>query len=198
LAVASIPRTYTCSEYLALERAADSKSEFVNGHIYAMAGASRQHVLISGNTHIALDSHLRDKPCEIYESDMRTKVEATGFYTYPDVVVVCGEPRFESSDGDVLLNPIVIIEVLSSSTEAYDRGDKFAQYRKLTSLKEYILIAQNRALVEQYVRQGNKWLLTEVSNLADVVVFESLGCSISLQEIYRKVEFTNPIAGDLR
>src|SRR5919198_4874617 len=123
-----IPPDYTPEEYLALERAARHKSEYVNGRIYALAGASRAHNLIVVNVSAELRAQLRGRPCETYASDMRVKVSQTGLYTYPDVVVVCGEPRFEDAQVDTLLNPTVIIEVLSESTESYDRGEKFAHY----------------------------------------------------------------------
>ena len=127
---------YTPEQYLELERKAPYKNEFVNGHIYAMSGASRAHNLITGNTHREVSSQLRGRPCETYVSDMRVKVNTTGLYTYPDVVVVCGEIRFDDAQKDTLLNPTVLIEVLSPSTEAYDRGEKFAHYRRLASLQE--------------------------------------------------------------
>src|SRR5206468_6291774 len=118
-------------------------SEYINGQIYAMSGASREHNLIVVNLIRELSSQLRGRPCEVYASDMRVKVRPTGMYTYPDVVAVCGEPRFEDEQVDTLVNPAVIVEVLSPSTEAYDRGQKFAHYRKLESLTEYVLVAQN-------------------------------------------------------
>ena len=127
---------YTPEQYLELERKAPYKNEFVNGQIYAMPGASRAHNLITGNTHREVSSQLRGRPCETYVSDMRVKVNTTGLYTYPDVVVVCGEIRFDDAQKDTLLNPTVLIEVLSPSTEAYDRGEKFAHYRRLASLQE--------------------------------------------------------------
>jgi len=187
--VAVQPR-FTPEEYLALERKATTKSEYLNGHIYAMAGASREHNLITGNIFGELRSQLRERPCEAYVNDMRLKISATGLYTYPDVAVVCGEPRFEDIDLDTLLNPIVLVEVLSPSTEAYDRGEKFAHYRRLESLQEYILVAQDCVRVEHYLRQGEQWLLTELSNLDDVLHLVSISCDLSLHEIYTRVEFS--------
>jgi Uma2 family endonuclease len=131
----------TPEEYLARERQVDTKSEFYDGELFAKAGASRSHNLIVGNVTGELRAQLRGRPCEVYPADMRVKVSETGLYAYPDVVVVCGEPRFEDEHLDTLLNPTVIVDVLSPSTEAYDRGEKFAQYRKLASLREYVLIA---------------------------------------------------------
>jgi Uma2 family endonuclease len=130
------------AEYLALERAAEHRHEYVSGRVYAMTGASREHNVIATNTSRALGNQLSGRPCETYQSDMRVKVSETGMYTYPDVVVACGTPAFEDAYVDTLLNPTVIIEVLSPSTEAYDRGEKFAHYRRLPSLREYLLIAQ--------------------------------------------------------
>lgn len=179
----------TPEKYLALERKAKVKSEFFNGRIYAMAGASREHNLITVNISGELHSQLREKPCELYVNDMRLKVSPTGLYTYPDIAVVCDAPRFEDLHSDTLLNPIVLIEVLSPSTEAYDRGEKFAHYRRLESLQEYILITQERVRVELYLRQGEQWLLTEMSTLDDVVHLKSIGCELPLREIYAKITF---------
>jgi Uma2 family endonuclease len=181
--------TFTAEEYLAIERTADHRSELVNGRIYAMSGASRRHNLITLNLGGELRSRLRGRPCEAYVSEMRVKVSQTGMYTYPDVVVLCDPPKLEDSHGDTLLNPGVIIEVLSDSTEKYDRGDKFAHYRKLESLREYILISQSRMLVEQYVRHGDHWMLSEISDPAEALRVETLGCEDPLAEIYDRVEF---------
>jgi Uma2 family endonuclease len=183
---------YTPEEYLALERKAEYKSEYINGQIYAMSGASREHNLIALNLASELRSQLKGKPCEVYASDMRVKVGPAGTYTYPDVVAVCGEPRFEDAQLDTLVNPTVIIEVLSQSTEAYDRGEKFAHYRDLESLTDYILVAQNRIRVEHYVRYGDtgeQWMLTPISNLGSKLHLASIGCDVSLHDIYDRVEF---------
>jgi len=178
----------TPEQYLALERKATTKSEYLNGYVYAMAGASREHNLIAGNIFGELRFQLRGRPCEVYVNDMRLKVSSTGLYTYPDVAVVCDGPRFEDTHLDTLLNPIVLVEVLSPSTEAYDRGEKFAHYRRLESLQEYFLVAQDRIRVEHYLRQGEQWLLTELSDLDDVLHAVSIGCDLPLREIYAKVE----------
>ncbi len=178
----------TPEEYLAKERKALTKSEYRNGQIYAMPGASRKHNLIT--THIVgeLYIQLRDRSCEVYPSDMRVKVSSIGTYTYPDVIVVCDEPQFEDSHFDTLLNPTVLIEVLSPSTAAYDRGDKFAAYQKLDSLREYVLISQDRVCVEHYLRRGQEWDLTEFRSLNDVFHLVSIGCALSLRAIYAKVQ----------
>ncbi|MBI1299818.1 Uma2 family endonuclease [bacterium] len=179
----------TPEEYLEKERTAEAKSEYRDGETYAMAGASRAHNLITLNTAGELRSALRSRPCETYMNDMRVKVAKSRLYTYPDVVVVCGEPRFEDSKGDVLMNPTVIVEVLSPSTASYDRGDKFFHYRRLPSLQEYVLIAQDSRRVEHYTRQGDQWLLTEFSESDQIVIFPTIACQIPLTEIYARVEF---------
>jgi len=190
MSVAEVQPHLTPEEYLALERKAITKSEYLNDHIYAMAGASREHNLITGNVFGELRSQLRDQPCEAYVNDMRLKISPTGLYTYPDVAVVCDEPRFEDTHFDTLLNPVVLVEVLSPSTEAYDRGEKFAHYRRLECLQEYILVAQDCVRVEHYLRQGEQWLLTELSNPDDVLHLVSIDCELSLREIYAKVKFS--------
>ena len=184
----------TPEEYLALERKATTKSEYINGQIYAMSGASREHNLITMNISNRLYIQFIERDCEVYASDMRVKVSPTGAYTYPDVVVVCDEPRFEDTSFDSLLNPTVLVEVLSPSTEAYDRGEKFAYYRQLDSLQEYVLVSQNCVRVEHYLRQGEQWLLTELSALDDQLYLASIECELSLREIYAKVKFSSDAA----
>ena len=189
---AAIEPRYTAEEYLALERKAEYKSEYVNGHIIAMSGASRQHNLIAGNIYREISIQLRGHPCESYINDMRVRVSETGLYTYPDVVAVCGDIRFADGQTDTLLNPTVIVEVLSSSTEAYDRGDKFAHYRRLESLQDYLLVSQETVRVEHYVRQGEKWVLSEANALTDTVHLTSIQCDLVLGDIYDKVQLTDP------
>jgi Uma2 family endonuclease len=180
---------YTPEEYLALERQAQCKSEYDAGDILAMAGASRWHNLIVANVVGELRAQLKGHPCATYPSHMRVKVSATGLYTYPDVTVVCGEARFEDNQQDTLLNPTLIVEVLSESTEAYDRGGKFAHYRKLPSLMEYVLIAQTKPHIEHYVRQpDNRWLLSEADSLSDTLHLPSIDCRLALAEVYDKVD----------
>jgi Uma2 family endonuclease len=188
------PRS-TLEHYLALERQAKHRSEYINGYIFAMAGASRQHNLIAGNVFGELRVQLRGRPCEAYINDMRVKVSVTALYTYPDVAALCGEPSFEDTHVDTLLNPSVIVEVLSDSTEAYDRGEKFAHYRRLESLRDYVLIAQDKVRVEHYVRQGDQWVLSEVSDLSSAVHLSSIGCEVVLRDIYERVEFPSNEAG---
>lgn len=181
---------FTSEEYLARERKALNKSEYRDGRIYAMPGASRAHNLITVHVTGELYIQLRTRSCEVYPSDMRVKVSAGGLYTYPDVIVVCDEPRFEDGHFDTLLNPTVLIEVLSPSTAAYDRGEKFRRYQYLDSLCEYILISQDRIRVEHYLRQEDGWELTEFRSLSDVFQLVSIGCELSLQAIYAKVNFS--------
>jgi Uma2 family endonuclease len=180
---------YTPEEYLALERQAQCKSEYYAGEIFAMAGTSRWHNLIVTNVLRELSLQLKGRPCTTYPSDMRVKVSPTGLYTYPDVTVVCGEAQFEDNQQDTLLNPTLIVEVLSESTEAYDRGGKFAHYRKLASLMEYVLITQTKPHIEHYVRQSdNRWLLAEADSLQDTLHLPSIDCHLALAEVYDKVD----------
>jgi Uma2 family endonuclease len=179
----------TPDEYLAIERQAQTKSEYLNGETFAMSGASPRHALITGNIVQALGGRLRDRPCFVFPSDLRLHVSASGLFTYPDVVVACGELKYRDDRRDTLLNPLVLLEVLSESTEAYDRGRKFEHYRALPSLAEYLLVAQDKPHVEQFVKQPDgRWLLGELNRLEDVVILPSLGCPLPLAEIYAKVE----------
>jgi Uma2 family endonuclease len=189
IAVMERPKTISVAEYLAMERAAETKNEYDNGEIIPMPGASRKHNLIVANLMLNLGAQLIDRPCEVYPSEMRVRARGSRSYSYPDVSVVCGTPRFEDDYIDTLLNPTVIIEVLSASTQSYDRGRKFANYRFLNSLKDYILVDQEEFHVEQYTRQADgSWRFVEASSLAERLVIESIGCQLTLQEIYRKVE----------
>ena len=180
----------TPEEYLAKERKALTKSEYRDGQVHALPGASRKHNLIAVHITGELYIQLRTRSCEVYTNDMRVKVSSAGLYTYPDVVVVCDEPRFEDTHFDTLLNPTVLIEVLSPLTAAYDRGEKFASYQKLDSLCEYVLISQDSICVEHYLREGQEWNLTEFRSLSDVFRLVSIGCELSLQAIYAKVQFS--------
>jgi Uma2 family endonuclease len=178
---------YTAEEYLTLERCASYKSEFHDGQIYAMTGASRKHNLVSGNIYRELSLQLKKRPCEAYINDMRVKAAVAHNYHYPDIAVVCGIPQFEDVYVDTLLNPTLLIEVLSPSTEAFDRGGKFAHYRKIGSLQEYLLIAQDQPSIERYMRQDDVWILSEAVGLDAVVTLESIDCILSLREVYDKV-----------
>jgi Uma2 family endonuclease len=179
--------TYSPEEYLALERSSAYKSEFHDGQIHAMTGASREHNLIAVNIAGELRTQLKNRPCEAYLADMRVKAAEARSYHYPDIAVVCGTPQFEDSHLDTLLNPTVLIEVLSSSTEAYDRGGKFAHYRKIESVREYLVVSQDQPRIERYARQQGGWILTEAEGLEGVVTLEAIGCSLALREVYDKV-----------
>ena len=186
----------TAEEYLAIERAAEFKSEFINGEMYAMSGASLPHSLITANVIGELRLRLRSGPCRAYTNDLRVNVSTTGLYTYPDIIVVCGEARL-ASDGhnDTLLNPAVLVEVLSPSTEAYDRGAKFAHYQRIESLREYVLVAQDQPRVERFARRPeagpNEWLLTVATGLDADISLPALGVVLPLAEIYEGVQFAS-------
>jgi len=183
-------------EYLAFERSHAERHEYFAGEMFAMGGASERHNLIVTNVVGELRSQLKARPCRTYANDMRVKVAQTGLYTYPDIVVVCGEARFDDEQRDTLLNPTVLVEVLSKSTEAYDRGEKFAHFRKLPSLAEYLLIAQDTVHVEHYVRQpDHQWLLSETDHLDGRVPLPAIGCELALAEIYDKVDLAHTATG---
>ena len=185
------------AEYLAFERQSRDKHEFYLGETFAMAGSSRRHNLITLNIGGELRDRLKDRRCEAYVGDMRVRVKPTGLYTYPDVVVVCGDPEFLDSDVDTLLNPTLLIEVLSDSTEEYDRGTKLKHYRQIPSLREYVLVSQNELLIEQFTRRGDaNWELSETAGDDAQLVLSSLGCQIPLAEIYSKIIFP-PKDGDV-
>jgi Uma2 family endonuclease len=183
-------QTYlTPEEYLAWERKSDTKHEYLHGEIIAMSGASFVHNIITANITTALNNQLTRSDCIVTASDMRVRTHPEASYFYPDVLVVCGEPRFEDNTFDILLNPIVLVEVLSPSTQDYDRGEKFESYQKLTALREYILVSQNEVRVELYRRQETQWNLTEFQSLKNVLSLASIDCELVLEDIYRRVEF---------
>jgi Uma2 family endonuclease len=180
----------TPEQYLAIERQAEIKSEYLDGEMFAMSGASREHNLIVSNLARELGLQLKKGPCEIYVGDQRVRIPATGLYTYPDLVVACGDPQFEDDELDTLLNPTLIIEVLSPSSEAYDRGKKFEHYQMLPSLSEYVLVSQDEPRMEQFLRQdGNRWLLTVATGLEASIALPSIQCELALAEVYLKVAF---------
>jgi Uma2 family endonuclease len=183
-------KTYiTPQQYLEMERQAETKSEYFAGEIFAMSGGSPAHSLIAVNVSTELALQLRDRPCRTYNSDLKVRV-TEDLYAYPDVTVVCGEDQYEDEESDVLLNPTLIVEVLSPSTETWVRGGKSEQYRRRESLQEYVLIAQDRPHVEHYARQANgRWLLTERDDLEATITLPSIGCELALSEVYRKVTF---------
>jgi Uma2 family endonuclease len=179
----------TPEEYLALEERADHKSEYYNGEMFAMSGASNNHNLITGNVHAALHQLLSKRPCRTYVNDMRLLTSPKGLYTYPDVMVVCGKIEFAPKRDDTLMNPDVIVEVLSDSTQAYDRGAKFALYRKILSLKEYVMIDQTQPYVEHYRREGHFWVFEALETIDTILTIPALECEIPLAVMCEKVEW---------
>lgn len=178
----------TPEEYLRLERASTIKHEYLAGRVYAMAGASPRHVFIAANVGGELYLQLKGKPCRTCGSDIRLQIPVTGLYTYPDAAIVCGAPQYADEQQETLANPMVVVEVLSPSSEAYDRGDKFEHYKSVESLTDYILIAQNTYRVEHAVRQPDgQWTTTEYSDLQSAVTIASIACHLRLSDIYDKV-----------
>lgn len=184
-------------DYLERERKAAHKSEYYRGEIFAMAGASVTHNLIAGNTITALNNLLRGRGCRVYPSDLRVACPS-GLYTYPDVTMICGEHEFDDDQRDTLTNPQVLFEILSETTEAYDRGKKFQLYRTIPSLRSYVLIDQSSPLVFRYDRQGDAdhWLLTFSSGLDAVLELPDFEFAVPLQQIYENVEFPPPAAAE--
>ncbi len=181
----------TPEQYLEIERAAEFKSEYFAGEMFAMAGAVRTHNLLAINAAREISTQLRKRSYEAYAADMRVLVPATGLYTYPDLVAVCGERKVLDSKQDTLLNPNLIVEVLSPTTEAYDRGRKFEHYRSIESLREYLLVASDRIHADLFVRQPDgRWLLTSAGTLEDSLELQSVDCRLNLADLYEKVEFT--------
>jgi Uma2 family endonuclease len=180
----------TPEEYLEIERAADFKSEYYAGRMYAMSGGSYGHGRIILNLGGKLNAELENGPCGVIANDLRVRVSHRGLYTYPDIVVVCREPEFADDRPDTLLNPTFLAEVLSPSTEAYDRGFKSAQYRKIEALQEYALVSQTEPRLEVFRRQpAGGWLLSEFIGLEGICRFDSLNCEITLAKIYAKITF---------
>jgi Uma2 family endonuclease len=185
-------RQLSFEDWLAIERAAeDQRSEFVAGEVFAMTGATEQHNLIVANVVAGLHAQLKGKPCRVYPSDLKVRIEADDVGTYPDAMVICGERAFHDDRRDVVTNPTLIVEVLSDSSEAYDRGDKFAHYRKLPSLKAYLLLSQNRMQAELFVRQpDDTWQFTALVGAEDRIPLAAVDAELTLGELYDKVEFT--------
>lgn len=178
------------TEYLAFERAAQERHIYWRGEAFNMSGASRQHVKIAGNINRRIHQAFDDSDCEVMQSDMRIKNHRTGSYFYPDVVATCKSPKFEDDTFDTLMNPQVIIEVLSKLTEAFDRGEKFRDYQQLDSLKEYVLVSQNKMYVERYTRSSDStWEYWTAQSLDATLNLDSIKVQILLADIYSKVEF---------
>ncbi|HTM48248.1 MAG TPA: Uma2 family endonuclease [Bryobacteraceae bacterium] len=187
--MSSRPNTFlTPEQYLEIERKAGQKSEYYAGEMYAMSGASHEHNVVSMALAGLLFQQLRKRPCHVYTHDMRVRVSRTGLYTYPDVVAVCGDLKFADDCRDTLLNPTFLAEVLSPSTEAYDRGRKFEHYRSIESLGEYLVVAQDRLHADLYTRQADgRWLLSEASRPEDSLDLPSIGCRIAMADLYEKM-----------
>ncbi len=190
------PKRISIADYLAMERRSETKHEYFAGQIFAMAGASYVHITITSNCSRELGNALRETNCNVLSNDLRVRT-LNELYTYPDVVVVCGKPEFDDEQRDTLNNPLVIIEVLSRSTEGYDRGQKFLHYRSIPSLREYVLVSQRQMLVEHFARQANgQWVLTTFTGPEETVVFPTLGVSIPIASLYLKVDL--PASPSLR
>lgn len=189
--MSSQPHSFlTPEEYLEIERKAEFRSEYHGGEMFAMAGAREAHNLVNGNAFGELRSQLRRTPCRIYSNEMRVQIPAAGLYVYPDIVVVCDPPRFADQEFDTLLNPVALVEVLSPSTEAYDRGKKFEQYGTLPSLREYLLLATEYMHADLFTREtGAKWVVSSASGAEDCIEFSSIPCRLVLKDVYEKVEF---------
>lgn len=180
-------RHLSIAEYLALERASETKHEYLDGEMFAMTGASRNHNLVSGNAFASFHSQLKGRRCEAYHGDMRVRT-GDNLFTYPDVVVVCGPPQFDDTELDTLLNPTLLIEVLSKSTESYDRGAKLIHYRTTPSLTEILLIAQDRAHIERWERQADsQWLVEDIDDIGRTLDLPSIGCTLALSDVYDRV-----------
>lgn len=191
--MSTVPKDYvTPEEYLLQERKAEFRSEYFRGEMFAMAGASANHNLIVLNAGSNLREQLKKKPCRVYPSDLKLRIEATGLYTYPDLSIVCGDPQLESDSGDVLLNPVVLVEVLSDSTEAYDRGKKFEHYRTIPSLKHYVLISQDRHSIDCFSHQADgSWNLMSCQGLDGKISLDAIACELLAVEVYDKVVFAS-------
>jgi Uma2 family endonuclease len=190
MAVALPAQKLTEAEYLAIERKAEIKSEFYDGEMFAMSGGTWAHSLISLNVSGELRQALKGSGRVVFESNMKVKVEFTGLYTYPDVTVACEEQRFVDDETDALLNPTLIVEVLNDSTEKYDRGEKFRQYQKIPSLKEYMVVSQHAPRVELLVREsGGTWRLYQAEGMEGKITSPILGVTLELREIFANVKF---------
>jgi Uma2 family endonuclease len=190
MAVANTVLRLSEAEYLAIERAAPSRSEFFGGEMFAMAGGSPMHSLISANLIGELRTRLKGRPCRPFTSDLRLKVEATGLFTYPDVSVICGPMQFAAGTDDTVINPTLVIEVLSDSTEAYDRGEKFQHYRQMPSLMEYVLVSQRLPRMEQFLRRPNEeWAMRTTEGKDASISIPSLEITLELNEVFDGVEF---------
>jgi Uma2 family endonuclease len=191
MGLAKLKTWFSPEEYLTFERDAQTKHEYLDGEIYAMAGGSPQHNQIGFNATVALGNQIKGRNCRGYTADQKVRSDPQDMFSYPDLTIVCGEPLFHDQQKDVVLNPTVIIEVLSPTTEAYDRTEKFARYRTIQSLRDYLLIAQDRPCIEHFVRQKGKrqWLYNVETELTSSIWIESIKCELKLADVYELVEF---------
>ncbi len=189
--MSAIPKTYfTEEEYLALERATEYRSEYYRGEIFAMAGASNEHNLIVNNLNFHLFTHLRGRGCRMYTFEMRLRINVTRLYTYPDAMIVCGKSLYADDHVDTIVNPLIIVEVLSDSTESYDKGKKFDHYRQVPTVQEYILISQEIPQIERRVRvSATEWRLQVYDGLESVLPLDAIDTRIRLADIYLDIEF---------
>ena len=181
----------TPEQYLAFERDAEAKHEYLDGRIYAMTGGSVNHARLIGNVHAELRAQLRGRPCEAFTSELKVRVEASGLHTYPDVSALCGKPELGGQCDEILLNPTVLVEVLSPSTERYDRGEKFVHYRQIPSLREYVLVWQDWMHVERFARDATdptRWVLADASGPDGEFDLPSIGCFLRLRDVYERVD----------
>jgi Uma2 family endonuclease len=181
---------YTFDDYLAIEREQDTRNEYIDGQVYAMTGAKENHNLIVTNLIVSIGNQFKGRPCRVFANDMKVRIDLANAGTYPDVIALCGEREFYDQRRDIICNPALIVEVLSPSTEAHDRGNKFALYRRLPSLQDYLLISQERMAAELYTRQADgRWLMSEFDQAEQVIRRDSVNCEVPMAEVYDKVEF---------
>ena len=190
MATAALNR-YTPEEYLALERHAEFRSEYIDGRIIAMTGGSIPHNYIAGNIYAGLLARFSGRPCHIFFADVKVRFGRGTNYTYPDVMALCGAPGHGDEHREILTNPTLIVEVLSRTTEAYDRGEKFRGYKAIDSLREYLLVSQDEVAVEHFVREGDFWQSTLVTDLDATVELRSVGCTLPMREIYSRTRFVD-------
>jgi len=182
---------FTPEQYLSLERFSEIRHEYLDGFVYAMAGESPEHSMICFNLAVAVGTQLKDSPCRGFSPNMKVRTGDKGLYAYPDLMVVCGEPRFHDEHRDVITNPTVIFEVLSRSTEAYDRGEKFLRYStQIETLQDYVLVAQTEPRVEHFSRQPDGTCShAELSGLAEVLSLPAINCQVALADVYSRIDF---------
>jgi Uma2 family endonuclease len=195
MAIPQQVKKLTRAEYLAIEREAESRSQFYDGEMFAMAGGSARHSLIKTNITAELRNRLKGRPCRAYDSDLRILISDTGLYTYPDASVICGPLEYDSSDDrrNTVTNPTLLVEVVSESTEAYDRGKKFGHYRRIASFREYLIVWQDEPKIERYLRNADgTWTLTEIAGLDASLSLSSIEIDLPLREVYDAVDFSQP------